>query len=73
MEEVRTLSSRELEALELTKEKVQETVDAVDERWPEILAAAALAKDCKDALVKNGFPESLAYQLVGPMMQYLKR
>jgi len=68
----RKLSSRELEQMDVMKNRVIHVRDQVDERWPEVIAAAALAKDCKDALVKEGFPEAIAWQLVGPMLQFLK-
>jgi hypothetical protein len=58
--------------MEIIAARVIDARDQVDERWPEVVAAAALAKDCKEALVKEGFPESIAWQLVGPMLQLLK-
>jgi threonine synthase len=72
MEPERKLSARELEQMEVIGDKVVQIRDQVDERWPEVVAAAALAADCKKALMKEGFPEGMAIQLVGTLMQFLK-
>ena len=72
-EPVRILSSRELEQLQLQKDRTQTAVDKIDERWDEIMAAAALASDCHKALVKNEVPQSIAWNLVPAMMKYLGR
>lgn len=71
MEQERKLSQRELEQLELQGERTQNAVDAVDEQWPEICAAAAVVKDCHVALVKQHVPESVAYSLVPSVVQVL--
>lgn len=71
--EERQLSSREQEQMEIIGAKVKQLRDEVDEKWPEVVQAAALAKDCYDALKKEGFPDQYAVSLVGSVMNYLKR
>jgi hypothetical protein len=71
-EQERMLSPREQEQLEALGDKMKMKRDKADERWPEIVIAAALAKDCQKALVKEGFPEGQALQLVPALLKFLK-
>jgi hypothetical protein len=66
------LSAREREQLELDHAKAVDRRDSADEIWPYVLRAAAIAQDCKDALIKHGFTEEQALKLIAPLMQYLK-
>jgi len=68
----RRLSNREQEQMQVIADKVKLARDAVDDMYPEVVAAAALAKDCWDALKKEGIPDQYAIGLVGPVMNYLK-
>lgn len=69
----RQLSPREQEQMEIIASKVKHMRDQVDEQWPEVVQAAALAKDCFEALKKEGFPDGYAISLVGSLMHHLKR
>lgn len=60
----RPLSLREREQLELRGERTQAAVDAVDDKWDEIMATASMIKDFHTALKNNQIPESIAYNLI---------
>jgi hypothetical protein len=66
-------STREQEQRELSGLRVQRAVDAVDEHWPEIQAAAAYVQDCHKALINVGIPQGVAYSLIPAMIEVLGR
>ena len=68
----RQLSDREREQLEIKGYEAQNAVDDIDNKWPEVCAAAALAADCYKALRENEFEPDQAIKLVGPLMMYLR-
>jgi hypothetical protein len=66
-------SPREQEQAEISQARTQTAVDQVDEHWPDIRAAAAYVKDCKLALIQEGFSEDVAHMLLPVMLQHLWR
>ena len=68
----RALSERELEQMEVIGDRIRHLRDQADEKWPEIVQAAAIAHDCKLALTQNGFTDEEALKLVGVLMDYIK-